>query len=230
MRLLSQFLNPSLLLRRVCEIISNPNLSQDRVDETASLYHPLPRQCFFPCRCSFTYRGNSSGSTPLRSSYDVQIQSFRIYFTQCLPALIWVCNGPILQSLTSRSCGTSRVCKCGSTPTQQSRKGPLSRAVVSTSGNIFVHDVWNIRKVADTPLRNAHVLEYRAVLCLIHIVQADVIRAAIPSVLPSKVDDWTGKPDIAVDLRCPVVLGCCLLVRADELGKVGDGVECENTL
>ena len=84
--------------------------------------------------------------------------------------------------------------------------------------------------MADTPLRNAHVLEYRAVLCLIHIVQADVIRAAIPSVLPSKVDNWTGKPDIAVDLRCPVVLGCCLLARADELGKVGDGVEGKNTL
>lgn len=47
-----------------------------------------------------------------------------------------------------------------------------------------------------------------------------------------QVKSMTGqsKPDIAVDLRCPVVLGCCLLVSADELGKVGDGVECKNTL
>ena len=97
-------------------------------------------------------------------------------------------------------------------------------AVVATSGNVFVKEVREIRKVADAPLRNAHVFEYGAELCLIHVVQSDVLRAAKSSVLPGKVNDWAGKPEIAVHLRCPVILCCCRLIRADEVVKVGNGV------
>lgn len=41
-------------------------------------------------------------------------------------------------------------------------------------------------------------------------------------VLSGKIDDWTSKPDITVDLCYAVVLCCAFLLRADEVCKFGE--------
>ena len=106
--------------------------------------------------------------------------------------------------------------KGSNTAAHQRRKIPLGGAIVPAGGDVLVHEVWDIREVTDVPLGNAHVLEDRLELCLVHLVEANVVRAAQASVLPREIDDWTCKPDIAAQLSRAVVLCCCFLLGDDE--------------
>jgi len=83
--------------------------------------------------------------------------------------------------------------------------------------------------VADTPLGNTHAFQDWAEFGLVHFVEADV-RSAVSSVSPGEVDDWTGEPDVAVDLRGAVILCCCNLTGANEGLKVREGVERKDPL
>lgn len=74
-----------------------------------------------------------------------------------------------------------------------------------------------------SPLGYAHVSEYGTEFGLVHLVKPDVFIGR-ERVVVHKVNYRAREQDIPVDLRCAIVLRCCLLTGADEVRKVGFGV------
>ena len=206
--------------------VSHPNFLLDRIDELTPLYHLLPCQRLLTPRSGVTghSRRHACGTTPLRSSHNIQAKLSWVLFAQSLRTLIRIRDRPVFESPPSGNGRVSRISKSSNAATQPSRKVLLSGAIISAGGDVFVHEIGNIGKMANASLRNAHVLEYRSEYRLIHLVQADVQDAANACVLPGEVNHWTCEPEIAVYLRCAVVMRCRVLV-ADERGEIGEWVE-----
>lgn len=207
-------------------LVSNPNFLLNRIDKPTPLHHPLPRQRLLTPRSGVTghSRRHACGTTPLRSSHNIQAELSWVFFAQSLRTLIRVRDRPVFESPPSGNGRVSRIGKSSNASTQPSRKVLLSGAIISAGGDVLVHEIGNIGKMANAPLRNAHILKYRSELRLIHIVQADIRVAAKSCVLPGEVNHWTGEPEIAVDLCCTVVIRCRLFI-ADERDKIGEWVE-----
>lgn len=79
-----------------------------------------------------------------------------------------------------------------------------------------------------SPFGHSHVSVYGGKFRLIHLVEPYVV-VREEGVVVREINNGAREPNVPVHLRCPIVLRCRLLVRTDEVCKVGFGVKREKS-